>query len=246
MPVVTDQALCIRQWPWSETSQTALLLTHEHGLLRVLAKGSRRDKSPFSGGIEALTTGEAELIIKPTTGLTQLIAWDLREPLAHIRTDWLRFTAATYVAEVLGAALSEGDPHPSLHLDACRALSASDLPPASLVLFLQWATLNDTGHSPDLTPPDRAGDVVGFDAAAGRLVSDPGPAGPDAVWRARQSTIAAVHDLAAGAMPTDASAASRAIALLDRYLAWVLGRQFSSSPSMLRAFGPAAGEHPGT
>ena len=52
-----DQAVCIRMIDWSETSQIVALLTREHGVLRGLAKGSKRMSpsaiSRFSGGIEA-------------------------------------------------------------------------------------------------------------------------------------------------------------------------------------------------
>ena len=65
MPAIRDEALCIRHWDWSETSQTVSLFTRTHGLVRGLAKGSRREKSNFSGGIELLTRGQALFILKP-------------------------------------------------------------------------------------------------------------------------------------------------------------------------------------
>lgn len=49
MPPVSDDAVCIRHWDWSETSQTVSLFTRGHGLVRALAKGSKRPKSPYSG-----------------------------------------------------------------------------------------------------------------------------------------------------------------------------------------------------
>ena len=49
MHTLKDTAICIRRWDFSETSQTVSLLTREHGILRGLAKGAKREKGTFSG-----------------------------------------------------------------------------------------------------------------------------------------------------------------------------------------------------
>jgi hypothetical protein len=58
VPNLIDEALCIRQWDWSETSQTVSLFCRTHGIVRGLAKGARRERSSFSGGIDLLARGE--------------------------------------------------------------------------------------------------------------------------------------------------------------------------------------------
>ena len=72
MATVTDDAVCIRQWDWSETSQTVSVFAREHGLLRGVAKGSKRENSRFSGGLEVLTRGEVMAIVKPTAEMANL------------------------------------------------------------------------------------------------------------------------------------------------------------------------------
>ncbi|MHC4990131.1 MAG: DNA repair protein RecO, partial [Planctomycetota bacterium] len=64
MPTIQDQAVCIRHWDFSETSQTVSLLSREHGVIRGLAKGAKREKGTFSGGIDLLTVGEVVAITK--------------------------------------------------------------------------------------------------------------------------------------------------------------------------------------
>ena len=44
MPIIADTAICIRCWDFSETSQTVSLVTREHGVVRGLAKGAKREK----------------------------------------------------------------------------------------------------------------------------------------------------------------------------------------------------------
>ena len=47
VPRLTDNAICIRDLDWSESSQVVVLLTEAHGKVRGLAKGSRRN-SPLT------------------------------------------------------------------------------------------------------------------------------------------------------------------------------------------------------
>ncbi|MEO1235807.1 MAG: recombination protein O N-terminal domain-containing protein, partial [Planctomycetota bacterium] len=73
MPRFKDQAICIRDVDWSETSQVVVLLTETRGKVRGWAKGSRR-QSPssiqrFSGGIELLTAGQVVATTRPSTEL---------------------------------------------------------------------------------------------------------------------------------------------------------------------------------
>ena len=66
MPTITDQAIVIRRWDFSETSQTVSLFTRDHGIVRGLAKGAKREKGDFSGGLDLLTR-EYLLIASCTT-----------------------------------------------------------------------------------------------------------------------------------------------------------------------------------
>ena len=55
MPAQHDQAICIRHWDYSETSQTVGLFGRTLGCFRGLAKGARRERGSFSGGLDLLT-----------------------------------------------------------------------------------------------------------------------------------------------------------------------------------------------
>ena len=82
-----DQALCIRQWDFSETSQTVSLFGRTLGCLRGLAKGSRRERGSFSGGIDVLTRGEVGVILKRDRELATLTEWDTQETFPRLRED---------------------------------------------------------------------------------------------------------------------------------------------------------------
>lgn len=171
MPALVDQGLCIRCWEWSESSQTAIVFGRQTGLLHVLAKGSRRPRAPYSGGLEALTRGEMTVILKPAGVMSALIAWDVQESFAGIRRSLSGFYSAMYLGDLARHALAEGDPHPALWdalVDALRSLgwsaagpetdrgSVSSAAPSAgvsdrvAVLRFQWAVLVETGYRPRL------------------------------------------------------------------------------------------------
>lgn len=129
MPPIRDQAICIRHWDWSETSQTVSLFGREHGIIRGLAKGAKREKGTFSGGIELLTRGEVLASVKPGRELSTLMSWDLQElfPVLARRLD--AHHAGLYIADVVGRMITDSDPHPGLFdamLLSLRALNRVD------------------------------------------------------------------------------------------------------------------------
>ena len=54
----TDQAVCIRTSDYSETSQVVVLLTRQGGVVRLLAKGSKRPKSSSGGRVDLFAEGQ--------------------------------------------------------------------------------------------------------------------------------------------------------------------------------------------
>ncbi|HLO40968.1 MAG TPA: DNA repair protein RecO [Phycisphaerales bacterium] len=163
MPTFKDQAICIRHWDWSETSQTVSLFTAEHGLIRGLAKGSKRENAPFSGGIELLTRGEVVLILKAGAReqgtLSTLTAWDLQEPFTPLRRSLPHLHAAMFVVDLVHHALHDLDPHTRLFVALNRSLEhlAAGAPPMRMILAFLWALLEETGYRPELFRDPRSG-----------------------------------------------------------------------------------------
>ena len=79
MSTLRDEAICVRHWDFSETSQTVSLFLRDHGMLRGLAKGARRERGAFSGGFDLFTKGEIVAIVKPGRELATLTEWTLLE-----------------------------------------------------------------------------------------------------------------------------------------------------------------------
>jgi len=247
---VFDEAVVLRVWEYSETSQTSALLTRGHGLVRAIAKGSRRARSPFSGGLDALTLGEAGLIIKPSSELATMTEWDLREVFRGARGSWGGHVVSVYAADVAGRVVHDREPHPRLYEALTRLLrgvvDAEGRVSVWEALAFQWAALVEAGYRPELARSvvtgealgDRA--VYGFSSVRGGLTADPGRGGTDGVWRVRGGTVRALHAVAVGGERGDrlgSEDAVRANLLLGRHLGVVLGREsagFSAFASVLR------------
>ena len=202
MANLKDDAICIRHWDWSETSQTVSLFTRNHGILRGIAKGSKREKSPFSGGIELASRGEIVAIIKANHtagGLATFTSWDLLDTFPAVRRTHLGFRIAMGMLDSLGRAMRETDPHPSLFDGTIQSLRELDGSPidqhAALIAFL-LLLLKETGHAPELNidvrtgGPVSAASILGFSPERGGITAlQPGERDSGNVWRVRCETI---------------------------------------------------------
>ncbi len=248
MPSVTDQAICIRVWDWSETSQTVSLLTREHGILRGLAKGSKRPHARFSGGIDLLTRGEIVASIRPTErggGLTPLIAWDLQELFPGVRRSVRALYCAMAMADLTQNALLEGDPHPEVFDALVEALRSLERPGQDLpgTCAFAWTLVDRTGHRPELeidvntgaALPDQP--VYAFDPRRGAISEEDSGAGRAAdCWRVRRETVQYLRELGreqvpGGKFPDETIA--RALRLVLFYFREASGREMPAVRTLL-------------
>lgn len=200
MTLLRDEAICIRHWDFSETSQTVSLFCRSHGLLRGLAKGAKRERSRFSGGIELLTRGQCLAIVKPGRDLAALTDWDLLEVFPALGRRLEAYYAGLYFAELIHLLLSEADPHPRLYdglVPSLRLLDDAAARPTAILAF-QWLILCEGGYRPVLDRDAETGadlaesGTLAFGPAVGGTVNDTGH--PDR-WRVRPETIALLRSV---------------------------------------------------
>jgi len=242
------EAVCVRHWDWSETSQTVSLITREHGLVRCLAKGSKREKAPFSGGLEIATVGHMVSIVRPNSELVLLTSWDLLDPVYLLRSDLGRYHAAMYAIDLIPRLINDHDPHPELY-DAIRdvlgllgsRIECDEGQIASLLVWYQWVLLGSIGSAPELRADvedgavlDPGRDVYGFDAHRGGFTQDPGSSGHGDIWRVRSETLELLRRLdEGGEMESIADAGLQAKirggALLAMYIRTLVGHEIRSA-----------------
>jgi len=224
VPTQHDQAICIRHWDYSETSQTVGIFGRRLGCFRGLAKGARRERGSFCGGLDLLTRGEVGVILKQEGELATLTEWDVQETFPRLRDDLAANRAGWYAADILGRVLPTLDPHPDLFdhtLLLLRALGQGVDTEQSMLQF-QWSLLQQSGWQPDLKDPDPSAKTLAFDPSESRLVIDDGKEGP---WRVRRGTLIALQAASGGAWPSDAESIQRANKLLAAHLRNVIGEE---------------------
>lgn len=151
MEAIKDQAICIGRINYSETSQIVTFFSRDNGKIKTIAKGSRRQKAAFSGGIDLLSIGQI-IFIPPRqqSSLATLTEFNLTEPLPALRQNLLTLHCAQFMAAMVGDFTEELDPHENLfHIfkHSLEQLQSAQKPEVHLVLF-QLALLREVGLEP--------------------------------------------------------------------------------------------------
>jgi DNA repair protein RecO (recombination protein O) len=150
---LTDQAICFRVLDFSETSQIVTLFTQNHGLVGLIAKGSKRqNKKTVAGPLDLLAAGEVVFIPpKNASELGTLSEWELRDHRTALRTNLPALNAGYLVAEATMAMLHPGDSHDVLFTECANTLSRlTDPDRRRLIVAYLKTLLTQTGYQPQL------------------------------------------------------------------------------------------------
>jgi DNA repair protein RecO len=234
MPATFDRAIVLRMYDWSETSQIAVLLTEQHGLVRALAKGSRRPVAKFSGGFELLTAGTAGLVMRPESELATCTEWDLTEPFWHLRRSLDGFYRAVLAAELLQRVVIDRDPHAVLFACAMEFLASLREQPSAdgPMVRLLWAALRESGWQPEVgamldgsvLPAEG---TVRFSPELGGVIGAEEVA-MGVVWPVRAGTLRRLAALAQSGEVGEGPETRRAARLLVSYAEYVLAQPLLS------------------
>jgi DNA repair protein RecO (recombination protein O) len=162
LPANRSLALVVRTVEVFETSLVVTLFTRELGKVAALAKGARRLKSPFQGGLDLLGVSDIVLLPKASEALDLLTEAASLERFACLRRDLAALYAGYYIAELLTELTDYHDPHPRL-FDAARItlrhLGDAELRPRRILRF-ELACLRELGLMPALDQCAHCGAVV--------------------------------------------------------------------------------------
>ena len=95
MGVITTSAILLRSFNYSETSKVLRFFTRDHGVMAVMAKGSRKSHGRFGGSIETFVTGELTAYVRPTRDLQTLKDFSATRPRRPLAAHVLRFAGAS-------------------------------------------------------------------------------------------------------------------------------------------------------
>ena len=144
-----DKGICVRTTDYSESSQILVFFTAQNGKLSVIAKGTRRAKSSFSGPIELCTAGDMVFSLKDGEKLGTLTEFNPTFLGFALRKKLFAINCGFFACELLNLFTKELDPHPAMFDETIIFLrKLEDNPDNKILPFLilfQFAILNETG-----------------------------------------------------------------------------------------------------
>ena len=167
-----EPAICLRATDYSETSQVVYFLTRGCGVVRLLAKGTKRPKSKAGGMIDLLAEGDLVFIATSGEALGTLVEFTETDAHAELRKDAKRLNAALYMIELTGEMLAPADPHAEV-FDLLRAalarLGEPDSSAAAVLAYFQWRLLRHAGLLGELKKCVSCGGMLVRVSAPGRI-----------------------------------------------------------------------------
>lgn len=113
-PLEKTQGTLLRRLPLTETSLIVHWLTAGHGLLKTVAKGARRPKSPFAGRLDLFHRCELVFVPARRGDLQTLSEVTLLDSRDGIRASYVRTLAAAYFVKLIEQVAEPGVPVPDL------------------------------------------------------------------------------------------------------------------------------------
>jgi DNA repair protein RecO (recombination protein O) len=124
--VQSTQAILVRLTRLTDTSLIVHWMTEEHGLVKTVAKGARRPKSPFAGKLDLFFGGEISLARARRGELHALREVMIAQWREGLRRDYTTTLLAGYCCQLLECAVEPEHPDPALHDLLRRALDHID------------------------------------------------------------------------------------------------------------------------
>lgn len=115
-----DEAIVLRTHKLGEADRIITLLTHHHGMKRVVAKGVRRTSSKFGARLEPFTVVDAQIHVGRSLDVLNQVE-TIRQYGMLIAQDYDKYTRASVLVET-AERLSEDDPSPQMYLLLLGAL----------------------------------------------------------------------------------------------------------------------------
>jgi DNA repair protein RecO (recombination protein O) len=99
--VESTPAILLRKRRFSETSLIVSWCTELFGCIHTVAKGARRQKSPFAGKLDLFFEAEISVVRSRKSDLHTLTEVVVKNPFAGIRSNYLRMQTAAYFVELI-------------------------------------------------------------------------------------------------------------------------------------------------
>lgn len=161
MAIIETEGLVLKTYSLAEADKIGLILTPEYGLVRGVAKGAKRLKSRFGGGLEPFSIIHLSYFQKEERELVSIKSIDLKESFFDKAADPLFLQKFGYLAELLVEFAPPGQANERLYRMACVSLEAADETNLdSIALYFEIWLLKLLGFLPGWEKCENCGNVI--------------------------------------------------------------------------------------
>jgi DNA repair protein RecO (recombination protein O) len=174
VPLYSSEALVLRTYQLREFDRIVVFLTKDRGKRRGVARGARRARSPFAGGLEPLTKASVAYFEKERGELVSLnYVEPLTSPMSAVSPDALGHVG--YFAELIDEWAPEADPNETLYRLGASVVDslASGVPIEPLARYFEYWLLRLQGVYPPHAACHRCGSALD-DGGRGGAWLEPG------------------------------------------------------------------------
>ncbi len=233
-----DRSIVLVTRDYGEADKIVTLFTERHGRVLAFAASARKSKRRFGGGLEPGTIVAAHLVEK-NSEMFRLDKVDVERSLHHISGDLALISRMLYCLELCREIVRDHEPHGDLFealIDYLQRLDAGQAGPTSLIAF-ELKALECAGFRPRFNAcslcEGAIDDDPSFDTAHGGVVCQRCSHRVPQNFRVSKTLIDAFVKLQEGArVPWGPEQRGQGRALLDRFIAYQLGRKLKSAEFM--------------
>lgn len=152
MALIETEGLILRSYSLAEADKIVIFLTQDHGLVRGVAKGAKRLKSKFGGGLEPFTIVNLAYFQKEERELVSIRGIELVKSFFDKATEPIFLQKFSYLADLLLEFAPPNDPNQRLYrmTKVCLEASNDDLEILeSITLYFELWLLRLGGYLPD-------------------------------------------------------------------------------------------------
>lgn len=152
MPLVETESLVLRSYNLAEADRIVLFLTHEHGIVRGVAKGAKRLKSKFGSGLEPFSIVRLTYFHKDSVELVSIQQVELLRSYFSLCSEPAFLHKFAYLTDLLTSITPPHSPSEDLYRMVKACLDASAQMPGRLEIigfYFQLWLLRLEGYLPD-------------------------------------------------------------------------------------------------
>lgn len=152
MSLIETESLVLKSYSLAEADKIVIFLTQNHGLIKGVAKGAKRLKSRFGGGLEPFSIVNLTFLQKEERELVSIRNLELKKSYFENASDTEFLKKFSYLVELLIEFAPPNEPNQRLYRMACVCLETASQENSSLealVIYFELWILKLAGYLPD-------------------------------------------------------------------------------------------------